>query len=235
MAAGFRRSPHLCLRWTFLLIFLSLLMAVLSRPALALEAADVIAKVQGLYDKSGGFKAYFRQESRLKTATYAEKAEGWVTFQKPSRMRWQYQTPPEQKKEIIADGSQVWMYLPQDNLVMVYPMNKVMRSDLVMRFFSGMGQFRQEFQISWHRPHQGDGPYLVDLFPKKPQAELKRLTLTVNSTNYQVENLEFSNPLGEETRFAFSRIQMDVKVSPDFFTFTPPPGVQVVREGQGTR
>jgi outer membrane lipoprotein-sorting protein len=28
---------------------------------------------------------------------------------------------------------------------------------------------------------------------------------------------------------------MDVKVSPDFFTFTPPPGVQVVREGQGTR
>jgi outer membrane lipoprotein-sorting protein len=38
--------------------------------------------------------------------------------------------------------------------------------------------------------------------------------------------------LGEETRFAFTRIQMDYQAAPGFFTFTPPPGVQVVKESQ---
>ncbi|MFI5355230.1 MAG: outer membrane lipoprotein carrier protein LolA, partial [Desulfobaccales bacterium] len=68
--------------------------------------------------------------------------------------------------------------------------------------------------------------------PKKEQAELKRLTLTINPKTYLVDKLEFSNALGEETRFAFSQIKLDVKLAPDFFSFTPPPGVQVVREGQ---
>ena len=68
-----------------------------------------------------------------------------------------------------------------------------------------------------------------------PQAELKRLILTINPQTYVVENLEFNNSLGEETSFAFSRTTLGVKQPPAFFTFSPPPGVQVVRENQGAR
>jgi outer membrane lipoprotein carrier protein len=75
---------------------------------------------------------------------------------------------------------------------------------------------------------------VIDLFPKKEQAELKRLTLTINPKTYLVDRLEFANALGEETRFAFSQMNLDVKLAPDFFSFTPPPGVQVVREAPGT-
>jgi outer membrane lipoprotein carrier protein len=73
---------------------------------------------------------------------------------------------------------------------------------------------------------------VVDLFPRKPQAELKRLTLTIDPRNFQVEKMEFANSLGEETSFAFSQMQLDLKLDPGLFTFTPPPGVQVVREGR---
>jgi outer membrane lipoprotein carrier protein len=198
-----------------------------------LTPQEVIAKVQELYDRAGAFKAYFRQESRLKAATHAETAEGWMFFKKPCRMRWQYERPLDQQKEVISDGRQVWIYIPQDGLAMVYPLKQVLRSDLVMRFFSGMGQFRQEFQIAWNRPPREGANLVIDLFPHKPQAELKGLTLTINPRTYQVENLEFSNALGEETRFAFSRIQLNVLLAPDFFHFTPPPGVQVVREAAG--
>jgi outer membrane lipoprotein carrier protein len=150
-------------------------------------------------------------------------------------MRWQYESHPVQKEEWITDGRQVWRYIPQENLVMIYPMNQVLRSDLVMRFFSGMGQFSQDFHISWHRPPEAGSNFIIDLIPKKSQAELKRLTLTINPTTYLVENLEFTNALGEETRFAFSQIQLEFKPAPDFFTFTPPPGVQVVRESLGSQ
>jgi outer membrane lipoprotein carrier protein len=194
---------------------------------------EVVSRVQEQYDKSGGFQARFRQESRMQAATQGEKAEGLLYFQKPCRMRWQYENPPEQKKEIVADGREVWMFIPQDAVVMVYPLNKVLRSDLVMRFFSGMGELGKDFQISWNRPPQAADSYVVDLFPRKSEPELKRLTLTINPRTYQVEKLEFANALGEETRFAFSQMRLDVQLDPKLFTFTPPPGVQVVRENRG--
>ena len=194
---------------------------------------EVVTRVQAQYDKSGGFKAHFRQESRMQAASQGEKAEGLLYFQKPCRMRWQYENPPEQKKEIIADGREVWMFIPQDAVVMVYPLNKVLRSDLVMRFFSGMGKLSRDFKISWNRPPQAGSNYVVDLIPRKSEPELKRLTLTINPRTFQVEKLEFTNALGEETRFTFSRMQLNLQLDPGLFTFTPPPGVQVVRENRG--
>jgi outer membrane lipoprotein carrier protein len=194
---------------------------------------EVMDRVQAQYDKTGAFKVRFRQESRLKALNQADVAEGWMYFQKPSRMRWQYESPPEQKKEVITDGRQVWMYMPQDRLVMVYKLSQVLRSDLVMRFFSGIGQFQKDFTISWNRPPGESVDLVIDMFPKKEQPELKRLTLTINPKTYLVDKLEFTNALGEETRFTFSRAQLNIRVEPNFFTFTPPPGVQVVRESSG--
>lgn len=195
---------------------------------------EVMTRVQAQYDKASGFQARFRQESVMKAAGATETAAGWMYFQKPCRMRWQYEVPAEQKKEIISDGRLVWMYMPQDNLVMVYNLDKVLRSDLVMRFFSGMGKFQQDFTLAWKRPPAAAAPYVIDLFPQKPQPELKRLTLTINPNTYLVEKLEFTNALGEESRFAFSQMKFEVPGGRSFFTFTPPPGVQVVREAPGS-
>jgi outer membrane lipoprotein carrier protein len=194
----------------------------------------VITRVQALYDKAGGFQARFRQESRLKAAGASDSAAGWMYFMKPCRMRWQYETPPEQKKEIVSDGRLVWMYMPADGVVMVYNLDKVLRSDLVMRFFSGMGLVQRDFNISWQRPPQQGASYVINLFPKKNQPELTRLTLTINPDTYLVEKLDFSNALGEESLFTFTQVKLEVPLGPTFFTFTPPPGVQVIREAPGS-
>jgi outer membrane lipoprotein carrier protein len=195
----------------------------------------VMTKVQTQYDKAGGFQARFHQESRLKAAGASDAAAGWMYFKKPSRMRWQYETPPEQKKEIVSDGRLVWMYMPNDALVMVYKIEQVLRSDLVMRFFSGIGQFQKDFTIAWQRPPREGASFIIDLFPKKDQPELKRLTLTINPDTYLVEKLDFTNALGEESRFTFTQVKLEVPTAPNFFTFTPPPGVQVVRETPGAK
>ena len=202
--------------------------------AAAVSPEAVITRVQTLYDKAGGFQARFLQDSRIKATGASDSAAGWMYFMKPCRMRWQYETPPDQKKEIVSDGRLVWMYMPQDGVVMVYKLEKVLRSDLVMRFFSGMGLVQKDFNISWQRPPQEGASYVIDLFPKKDQPELKRLTLTINPDTYLVEKLDFTNALGEESRFTFTQVKLGVPLGPTFFTFTPPPGVQVIRETPGS-
>jgi outer membrane lipoprotein carrier protein len=219
-------------------ILLSLLGAIfllgLLSPAGAVTPEEVMDRVQAHYNKIEAFQARFRQESRLQAVNQTDAAAGWMYFQKPSRMRWQYETPAPQKKEVVTDGRLVWMYMPQDGLVMVYKVEQVLRSDLVLRFFSGIGQFQKDFNIYWNRPPEGSGSYVINLFPKKEQPELKRLTLTINPQTYLVESLGFSNSLGEETRFDFTQVKLNVNLGRDFFTFTPPPGVQVVREAPGS-
>jgi outer membrane lipoprotein carrier protein len=194
----------------------------------------VINRVQALYDQAGGFQARFFQESRLKAAGTSDSAAGWMYFMRPCRMRWQYETPPEQKKEVVSDGRLVWMYTPADAVVMVYKLDQVLRSDLVMRFFSGIGLVQKDFNIAWQRPPREGVNYVIDLFPKKEQPELKRLTLTINPDTYLVEKLSFTNALGEESRFTFTQVKLGMPLGSSFFTFTPPAGVQVIRETPGS-
>ena len=219
-------------------VVLTLALLVWSWPATSQPAPDpseVMAKVQKKYDQAGSFKTWFRQETRAPGARQGDKASGVMYFQKPSRMRWDYQSPPDQKKEVISDGRQVWIYIPDDALVLVYPLNQVMRSDLVLRFFSGIGDVQNDFQISWERPPEPGANYVIKLVPFQRQAELQRLILTIDPFTHLVKNLEFSNALGEVTRFDFSGTLLGVNKPPQFFTFIPPPGVQVVREAPGTR
>jgi outer membrane lipoprotein carrier protein len=207
-------------------------------PAAAQRTPDpsgIMARVQEKYDQAGSFKTWFRQETRQSETGPGDKASGVMYFQQPSRMRWEYLSPPDQKKEVISDGHQVWIYIPEDALVLVYPLNQVLRSDLVMRFFSGIGAVQEDFHLSWQRPPELGASYVIRLVPRQPQAELQRLILTIDPYTHIVENLEFSNALGETTRFAFSGTILGVRQPPQFFTFVPPPGVQVVREAPGAR
>ncbi|MGQ9920409.1 MAG: LolA family protein [Desulfobacca sp.] len=196
----------------------------------AITPAEVMARVQRQYDTTGVFKTRFRQESRLKSQEAGDTAEGILYFQKPSRMRWEYQGPAAQQKDVIVDGREVFIYLPQDKTVMIYPLHQVLRSDLVMRFFSGMGELRRDFQVAWHRPYAGVGPMSILLTPFKPQPELKELVLTIDPVTYLVQALEFTNAYGDFTRMTFTATQLQVTLDPGLFRFTPPPGVQVVRE-----
>jgi outer membrane lipoprotein carrier protein len=219
-------------------VVLSLAMIFWALPGASQQAAnpaEIMNKVQEKYDQAGSFKTWFRQETRPAGGGQGDRATGVMFFQKPSRMRWQYETPPDQKKEVISDGNQVWIYIPDDAIAMVYPLKQMLRSDLVLRFFSGIGEVARDFSLTWQRPPDAGVNYVIRLEPRQPQAELKRLILTINPQTYLVENLSFNNALGEETSFAFSRTSLGVQQPPNFFSFTPPPGVQIVREPPGAR
>lgn len=212
------------------LLLLLTLTCTLASPGWSLTPEEVVIQVQKQYDSTGVFKTRFRQESKLKSQAGGDSAEGLLYFRKPSQMRWDYQSPAAQKKEVIADGREVFIYIPQDKTVMVYPMKQVLRSDLVLRFFSGIGELRRDFTVSWNTPYQGSGPMRILLKPVTAQPDLKDLVLTIDPQTYLVQALEFTNAYGDFTRMSFSGTQLNVPLEPGFFKFTPPPGVQVVRE-----
>ncbi len=212
------------------LLFLIVLLLSGAAPAQAATPTEIIAQVQKQYEATGVFKTRFRQESRLKSQAVGDTAEGILYFSKPARMRWEYQSPAAQKKDVIVDGREVFIYMPRDKTVMVYPLQQVMRSDLVMRIFSGMGQLQRDFRVAWQTPYSGRGPMHILLTPVQPQPELKELVLTIDPDTFLIQALEFTNAYGDFTRMTFTGTLLNVTLDPGLFRFVPPPGVQVVRE-----
>src|SRR5512139_1321965 len=63
------------------------------------------------------FAADFLQESTIKAMEITDFASGRLYVRYPGMMRWEYEKP--ERQVIITDGQKLWIYRPQDNLVMV--------------------------------------------------------------------------------------------------------------------
>ena len=105
-----------------------------------------------------------------------------------------------------------------DGLVMVYKLDQVLRSDLVMRFFSGIGQFQKDFTIAWNRPPKGAKAWSWTSYPKRSRrAETPH-------PDHQPPDLSGRSagvcqcPRGKRP-VSPSPDEVDVKLGTDFFSF----------------
>lgn len=62
------------------------------------------------FQDSKGFRAEFTQDAQQEFFEgEALRAKGFVEFQKPHSLRWVYEEPDSEKKELIYDGEALWI------------------------------------------------------------------------------------------------------------------------------
>lgn len=166
-------------------------------PALAASLTDIIQALQApfraetapeyrIYD----YSAEFFQESRIASLDRLQRARGRVVvafdYRQPGqvptvRFRWQYEQPTTQ--EIVSDGDTLWVYLPENNQVILSDIELVneARQNDPMTFLTGLGNLSRDFQITWAEPNQDvEGNYILDLRPRKTSALINRLVIVVD-------------------------------------------------------
>jgi outer membrane lipoprotein carrier protein len=201
-----------------------------------LSVDELITKVQGNYDGITDIQARFAQEYINKSLNQVKKAEGRVYFKKSGMMRWEYHKPVRQ--EIVSDGSTIWYYQPDDNQVIVGEISKAIRVKLSIAFLSGEGDLRRDFHILTPKgPSQReDRWYLLELAPIKSQVDFQRLVLRVDPKRYLIVQTDIYDAFDNLNRIRFSGINVDRNLPDSLFTFTIPPGTQVLRSpGQYTQ
>ena len=147
------------------LLLLSLL-AVVSAGGAPLHAASsdnlppldyVLKELEKRYTGSQ-FSAEFLQESTIKTMEITDFAAGRLYVRYPGMMRWEYHKP--ERQVIVTDGRQLWIYRPQDNLVMTGSAPVFFRDGKGASFLSDISLIRKKFKISMVR---AEGEYLYEL------------------------------------------------------------------------
>ncbi len=146
---------------------------------------------------------------------------GVLALEAPRQFRWETQTPYRQL--IVADGSRVWLYDPELEQVTV----RVQSSEEAhspLTVLTDLKQIDREFKVSEEGARDGLLWLRLTSTARDPQFEYADLGFDAQG----LARMQFRDALGALTDIRFSDWRRNVPLPPDTFTFTPPPGVDVI-------
>ena len=199
--------------------------ATLAGPAA--PTPDAIARAlqdryQGIRDFSGEFTQTYRS-SALRTES---REQGTVTIKKPGRMRWIYTRP--ERKEVISDGSQMYVYLPEDKQVLVSAVPADGGATTSALFLAGKGDIVRDF-IPAFADSPIPGTLALELKPRRNDPDFEYLVVIIDPATLQIRGLTTRDRQGGESAITFLKLKENQGISDKEFVFRIPRGVDVVR------
>jgi outer membrane lipoprotein carrier protein len=189
---------------------------------------SIVRGVQQRYDATNDFTADVTQEMTVASLDKTLTAHGTVAFQRPGKLRWQLNNGDGQL--IVADGTTLWLYQPEEHQVLKTPFHSAFRASTPISFLLGVGRIVDDFDASLDSGQQQSEEPLtwLKLVPRQSDGTLGWLRLGVNARTFDIVAAEVHDQLGNVTRLQFSHFKRDVKLANNLFQFKVPDGVDVV-------
>lgn len=177
----------------------------------------VEAFLQGL----DGLQAQFKQVLTDRNGQSIDEASGTLAISRPDRFRWDYREPYQQV--IVSDGARIWIYDSDLEQVTVRKLDETLsatpamllsgRSSLADNF--NVRQFEQQGAVAW-----------VRMEPRRDDTDFKWVRLGFEGA--VLKYMQLADKLGQTTSLEFSKVERNPPLDPSRFTFTVPPGADVI-------
>jgi outer membrane lipoprotein carrier protein len=193
----------------------------------AQTANQIVDRVQAFYDKTKTFKSAFKQRYSVKAYAKIKESTGEVIFEKPGKMSWRY---TNNGNRVVSDGKIVKVY-EKDNKQMYEQPLANSQYPAALSFLTGGGKLKDSFTFERANAREMgfEGGFVVTGVPKDATPAYQRIFLFVDSATYQVRRVILLDAQGNKNRFDFVKPKVNTKAPAGEFTFTPPPGTQVIR------
>jgi outer membrane lipoprotein carrier protein len=211
----------------------ALFLFVVTIPPAALAGGDPdgAALLRRVSEKYAGVKtlsARFQQEVPLQNVGVVRKASGRVYFQRPLRMRWDYQAPGEQL--FLADGRYFYFRPPDSPQVFRRKIDEgALGGKIPLLLLFGKGDITEYFRVEETTPLEGERETALRLVPKGDGApEVKRVDLVVDDADLAIRQIHLYDRLGGSNHLYLDDIVVDPSLPADLFRFRETAGVEVV-------
>lgn len=183
---------------------------------------EVVRGVERHYKRVRTLEADFVQRYTLGATTLVE--SGHVYFQKPGRMRWDYDNP--EPKLFLTDGNYAYLYVPQEEQVRRLPMKQAPQWQAAFALLLGRVDLGRLFhRIQLVRVHRLESPAQWQLRgqPKSEQQAFREVWIDLNE-RYQVLRIEIRQRDGSLMEFHFRGWRENHSLRPELFRLQVPPG-----------
>lgn len=162
----------------------------------------------------------FVQTLRTNKGEVLKESSGQFYLQRPGKFRWNYVLPYEQK--IVSDGKAIWIYDVDLQQVTVQRHTSAL-SNTPMALVEGRLELKQAFDV--REMDNRDGIYRLELVSKNKDTDFKGVVVGVDKTGLRF--MQLRDQFEQTTDIVFSALHANIKLKPELFVFTPPPGVDV--------
>jgi outer membrane lipoprotein carrier protein len=178
--------------------------------------------VERRYNSVRTFEADFVQRYTLGANTLVQ--SGHVYFQKPGRMRWEYD-PPEDKL-FLTDGKYAFLYLPREEQVRRQPMKKAPEWEAAFALLLGRLKLSRLFDpIQLVRVHRLGTParWQLRAQAKSDKQAFHEVWLDLDD-RYRILRIQIKQRDGSLMEFHFRRWRESHPLAPELFRLQVPPG-----------
>lgn len=160
------------------------------------------------------------QASRSKTSS------GTFEFARPNRFRFNYRKPFEQT--IVADGQTLWLYDADLRQVTSRKQAQALGSTPAALIASApdLATLRKDFTLE--AAGEKDGIQWVQATPKAKEGQLHSMKAGFRGNDLAA--LEILDSFGQRSVLTFTKMELNVPVSPEQFQFKPPQGADVLKQ-----
>jgi outer membrane lipoprotein carrier protein len=199
---------------------MKLLLAIVScLLAFNVQAQSLETRFAGL----DSFSAEFTQKLFDADQVMQEETSGVLRVQRPNRFNLEYRQPYYQL--YIADGKELYFYDKDLEQVTVKSQEGMLENTPAM-LLSNPAKLDQLYHV---KPQgEEDGLFWYELTPKQQGGSFERINLAFKSNELRI--MELLDSFNQTTRLMFKNIQRNPDLNPKLFRFTPPKGVDVIRQ-----
>jgi outer membrane lipoprotein carrier protein len=186
-----------------------------------LTAPELAAKVDAAYGALQSFGARFKQ----RYSYHRKESTGSVLFERPDKMRWSYGNG----NLAVSDGQTIKVYDRDNERVYLSPSDKSL-FPVVLSFLTAPGGLVSALDLDVPpaaRIAYRNG-YVLSGRPRQLSPAFSRVLWFVQPEGFLVRRVVVVDAQSNRHRFDFERPKANPKVPAGSFTFTPPPGTQII-------
>ena len=205
--------------------FLFVFSLFISGLTLSVQAENADTPLLALLSELHSMQADFVQTNTAANGQIVRRSTGTVALLRPGKFRWDIKEP--QPQQIMADGQQLWIYDPALLQASHRPLGKSdAATNPVALLSDSLEQVLTQYRIELLKNTPSQKGLSFKLIPRKSTGMLQWVILRF--TEKKLTGMRVFDKLDQVTEFSFSRIKLNPSLSPVFFHFSPPPGVDVV-------
>ncbi len=204
-------------------LFVVLLMAFYAQTLMALDAKDIIKKVQKKYDKIKNFEAVFEKVETFQLTGSVNKTSGKLFIKDGQKYRFE-----TEDQLVISDGETVWTYNRLNNQVLIDRVRKnsgaLLPRDILFKYP------KTHYATLLKREElNGKKTYVVKLEPKEDvHGYFSAVKIWVEDDRWQIVKIEITDLNGNKSVFNLSQINTRAKLADELFRFVPTEDMEVV-------
>ncbi len=168
------------------------------------------------------------QGRALEAPAVLQSMQGTMALKRPNHFRWESEDPYPQT--IITEGELIYLYDRDLDQVTVKQLDDQLGNTPALLISGDVNAVDEHFDVRLERVgvHKGGEQHTYILTPKQADAAFNQIQILFKDGVLSAMLLD--DPLGQRTEITFTDVEQNRRLSESLFQFTPPPGVDLIRD-----